>query len=139
MPVFPSIMGHSGSQRDGQKHIPGTMLVLLGLLIGVSAIHRIDPWANLWVIWADVNNMLEFCSAMASATDLFWTCLIGILFLNSDVLLIRGSRVWQGISANVEGGPCYLGKLTSDHSESIYKSVSYLKKCMRKIKGILVL
>ncbi|KAF1494076.1 Endogenous retrovirus group V member 2 Env polyprotein, partial [Eudyptula minor novaehollandiae] len=32
--------------------------------------------------------------------------------LPPEVFLICGDRAWQGIPANVYGGPCYLGKLT---------------------------
>lgn len=49
---------------------------MLGTL--VTALHRIDPRQNLWVTWANQTGQDAFCLSLASATEPFRTCLVGV-------------------------------------------------------------
>ncbi|KAM4683781.1 uncharacterized protein AAGF69_000462 [Amazona ochrocephala] len=60
------------------------LLILLFVYNSVSLLHEINPRKNLWVTWASESGVSEFCLAMASATDPFQTCLIGIPGYNEN-------------------------------------------------------
>ncbi|KAM4658291.1 uncharacterized protein AAGF69_008993 [Amazona ochrocephala] len=60
------------------------LLILLFVYSSVSFLHEINPRKNLWVTWANESGVSEFCLAMASATDPFQTCLIGIPGYNEN-------------------------------------------------------
>ncbi|KAF1637539.1 Endogenous retrovirus group PABLB member 1 Env polyprotein, partial [Eudyptes filholi] len=60
--------------------------------------------------------------------------------LPPEVFLICGDRAWQGIPANVFGGPCYLGKLTLlAPGENWWKNmmnITRLSRQKRSTKGL---
>ena len=68
------------------------MMALFGFLLAVFALgaealpepHQINSWQNMWVTWTKSTGWTNFCLILASATDPFQTCFIGMLFLNDS-------------------------------------------------------
>lgn len=57
----------------------GKLLMVFLILPAVLAlVTKIELRRNLWVTWANHTGISEFCLSMASSTDPFRTCLIGI-------------------------------------------------------------
>ena len=51
---------------------------LCRIVVGGGVLHRIEPRQNLWVTWANKTGQSAFCLSLASATEPFRTCLIGV-------------------------------------------------------------
>jgi len=48
------------------------------IIVGEETLYRIEPRQNLWVTWANKTGQSAFCLSLASATEPFRTCLIGV-------------------------------------------------------------
>ena len=63
------------------KTVSRADVIVIGLILIISgsvAIHRIDPRENMWVTWANKTGQPAFCLSLASATEPFETCLLGV-------------------------------------------------------------
>ena len=48
------------------------------IIVGEETLYHIEPRQNLWVTWAKKMGQSAFCLSLASATEPFRTCLIGV-------------------------------------------------------------
>jgi len=48
------------------------------IIVGEETLYCIEPQQNLWVTWANKTGQSTFCLSLASATEPFRTCLIGV-------------------------------------------------------------
>jgi len=51
---------------------------LCQIVVGGGVLHCIEPRENLWVTWVNRTGQSAFCLSLASATELFHSCLIGV-------------------------------------------------------------
>jgi len=52
------------------------------IIVGEETLYRIEPRQNLWVTWVNKMGQSAFCLSLASATEPFRTCLIGVPSFN---------------------------------------------------------
>lgn len=57
-----------------------TLSVILGK--GLGNLHKVDPRQNMWVTWANETGQDSFCLSLATPSDPFRTCLIGVPLKN---------------------------------------------------------
>ncbi|KAK4832977.1 hypothetical protein QYF61_026803 [Mycteria americana] len=55
------------------------LLLIIGIVLPVvMSLHKIEPRENMWVTWANKTGQQVFCLSLASATEPFRMCLIGV-------------------------------------------------------------
>ncbi|KAK4810707.1 hypothetical protein QYF61_007681 [Mycteria americana] len=53
--------------------------LIIGIVLPVvMSLHKIEPRENMWVTWANKTGQQAFCLSLASATEPFRTCLLGV-------------------------------------------------------------
>ncbi|XP_027487048.1 syncytin-A-like isoform X1 [Corapipo altera] len=56
-----------------------------------SWLTKIDQRQNMWITWANQTNLTSFCLSLATPSDPFRTCLLGVPFQSyTDLLVMRG-------------------------------------------------
>jgi len=68
--------------KETPKEQAVTLLVALlnccQIIAEEGVLHRIEPRQNSWVTWANKTGQSGFCLFLASATEPFHTCLVGV-------------------------------------------------------------
>ena len=91
-------------------------VIVIGLILiipGSATIHRINPRENMWVTWANKTGQPAFCLSLASATEPFRTCLLGM----------PGYK--EGDFARFSTGSCTNVTATSNCSANLIKGLNH--------------
>jgi len=92
------------------------------IIVGEETLYRIEPQQNLSVTWVNKTGQSAFCLSLASATEPFRTCLIGVPSYNVTHF------------ANYSAGRCTKEIQVSSCSRSIHKQLQWLEQHANQIQ-----